>query len=64
VPSDANFVLFGTMTDSAAMWRALLARGVLIRDVGLPGLLRVTTGTVAETTAFLEALEQIGQETR
>jgi hypothetical protein len=27
-------------------------------------LLRVTAGTVAETTAFLEALEEIGQETR
>lgn len=64
VPSDANFVLFGPFSDPKAAWAALLARGVLIRDVGLPGLLRVTAGTVAETTAFLEALEEISQETR
>jgi histidinol-phosphate aminotransferase len=64
LPSDANFVLFGPIADPAAMWNALLARGVLVRDVGLPGLLRVTAGTVAETTTFLEALEEIGQETR
>ena len=64
VPSDANFVLFGPLTDPKATWTALLARGVLVRDVGLPGLLRVTAGTVAETTAFLEALEEISQETR
>lgn len=64
VPSDANFVLFGPLADAKATWSAMLARGVLIRDVGLPGLLRVTAGTVAETTAFLEALEEISQETR
>lgn len=64
VPSDANFVLFGPFADQKAAWTALLSRGVLIRDVGLPGLLRVTAGTVAETTAFLEALEEISQETR
>jgi len=64
VPSDANFILFGPMRDSKATWDALLARGVLVRDVGLPGMLRVTAGTVAETTAFLGALEDLGQETR
>ncbi len=55
-PSDANFVLFGGLTDEKATWRSLLSRGVLIRDVGLPGYLRVTAGTEAETTRFLEAL--------
>ena len=30
-------------------------RGVLVRDVGLPGWLRVTAGTPAETDAFLIA---------
>jgi histidinol-phosphate aminotransferase len=64
VPSDANFVLFGPIKNSAEMWGALLARGVLVRDVGLPGFIRVTAGTAAETTIFLEALEEIGQETR
>ncbi len=56
VPSDANFVLFGGLVDAPATWQALLDRGVLIRDVGLPGHLRVTAGTQAETTAFLDAL--------
>jgi histidinol-phosphate aminotransferase len=32
---------------------------VLIRDVGLPGWLRVTAGTEPETTAFLSAAEEI-----
>ncbi len=57
--SDANFVLFATPGDSKALWRALLERGVLIRDVGLPGWLRVTAGTPAETDAFLTALGEL-----
>ena len=40
-------------SDQAAVWQALLDRGVLVRDVGLPGWLRVTAGTPAETDAFL-----------
>jgi histidinol-phosphate aminotransferase len=57
--SDANFVLFQTPGDSKTTWQALLDRGVLIRDVGLPGWLRVTAGTPAETDAFLTALEEL-----
>ncbi len=56
VPSDANFVLFGGLRDSHATWQALLDRGVLVRDVGIPHYLRVTAGTAEETTAFLDAL--------
>jgi len=58
VDSDANFVLFGEFGDHRATWQGLLDRGVLVRDVGLPGWLRVTAGTEPETTAFLEALRQ------
>ena len=61
VPSDANFVLFGGLTDAPATWQALLDRGVLVRDVGLPGYLRVTAGTPEETDAFLGALRAITQ---
>ena len=57
--SDANFVLFETGGDQAAAWRTLLEHGVLVRDVGLPGWLRVTAGTPAETDAFLTAMERI-----
>jgi histidinol-phosphate aminotransferase len=60
--SDANFVLFGGLGDQRLVWRALLARGVLIRDVGLAGWLRVTAGTAAETGAFLAALAQVREE--
>lgn len=54
--SGSNFVLFGGVDEPAALWQALLERGVLIRDIGLPGSLRVSAGTEAETTAFLEAI--------
>ncbi|MFB7844670.1 histidinol-phosphate transaminase [Microbacterium sp. NPDC056052] len=59
-PSWSNFVLFGGVADPAATWRALYDKGVLIRDVGIPRHLRVTAGTEAETTAFLDALASIG----
>jgi histidinol-phosphate aminotransferase len=59
VPSDANFVLFGGLADERAVWSGLLAHGVLVRDVGLPGHLRVTAGTHAETSAFLTALADV-----
>lgn len=56
----ANFVLFGGVEDPKATWQGLYDQGVLIRDVGIPGHLRVTAGTEAETTAFLEALASLG----
>jgi histidinol-phosphate aminotransferase len=54
--SDANFVLFGEFADAHAIWLALLERGVLIRETGPPGWLRVTAGTPAEMDAFRDAL--------
>ncbi|MEU8008124.1 histidinol-phosphate transaminase [Micromonospora parva] len=57
--SDANFVLFEVGGDQTVVWNALLAQGVLVRDVGLPGWLRVTAGTAAETDAFLSAMETV-----
>ncbi|MCU1605508.1 MAG: Histidinol-phosphate aminotransferase, partial [Modestobacter sp.] len=64
VPSDANFVLFGHFTDATAAWRALLDHDVLVRDVGLPGWLRVTAGTPVETDAFLTALGEVAPDQR
>ncbi|RZI83247.1 MAG: histidinol-phosphate transaminase, partial [Microbacterium sp.] len=40
-------------------WQGLYDRGVLIRDVGIAHSLRVTAGTVDETTAFLDALASL-----
>ncbi|MEO0026993.1 MAG: hypothetical protein RL716_324 [Actinomycetota bacterium] len=57
--SDANFVLFGGVSDSQSIFEKLLERGVLIRNVGIPGTLRVSAGTEAETTAFLSALREV-----
>ena len=64
VPSDANFVLFGGLADAHVTWSELLDRGVLVRDVGIPHYLRVTAGTPAETTRFLEAVAGIVQTHR
>ncbi|WP_104091354.1 histidinol-phosphate transaminase [Arthrobacter sp. GMC3] len=57
--SDSNFVFFGGLSDPQSVWEQLLAEGVLIRDVGIAGHLRVTAGTEAETTAFLSGLRAI-----
>lgn len=62
--SASNFVLFGGVEDPHAVFEALLARGILIREVSLPGQLRVTAGTETETTAFLEALAGVGSNGR
>jgi histidinol-phosphate aminotransferase len=60
-PSRANFVLFRPPGDAVAVWRALLDRGVLVRDVtaSVPDALRVTAGTAAETDLFLSTLEEV-----
>jgi histidinol-phosphate aminotransferase len=60
-PSDANFVMFRPSVGAADTWRALLDRGVLVRDVSkvAPGCLRVTAGTPEEVDAFLGAMEEV-----
>jgi histidinol-phosphate aminotransferase len=60
-PSEANFVLFEPPGDATAVWRGLLDRGVLVRDLGVvvPNALRVTAGTPHEVDLFLEALEEV-----
>jgi histidinol-phosphate aminotransferase len=59
-PSAANFLLVSGFNQPAdQIWQKLLDRGILIRDVGLLGQLRVTIGTAAENQAFLSALAQV-----
>jgi histidinol-phosphate aminotransferase len=60
--SDANFALFGTFADRHAVWRGLLDRGVLIREVGPEGWLRVSIGTPDEMNAFKQALTEVTEE--
>jgi histidinol-phosphate aminotransferase len=60
VPSCSNFLLFsGFKRASADVWKDLLDKGVLIRDVGLEGYLRVTIGNDAENKKFLSALQDV-----
>jgi histidinol-phosphate aminotransferase len=60
IPSSANFVLFtGFKQESAQLWAALLEKGVLIRDVGLSGYLRVTIGNEAENKLFISSLKEL-----
>jgi histidinol-phosphate aminotransferase len=61
--TDANFVLFGTFADRHAVWQGLLDRGVLIRETGPDGWLRVSVGTPAETRSFQDALTDVVAET-
>ncbi|MFE7131484.1 histidinol-phosphate transaminase [Streptomyces sp. NPDC057638] len=60
--SDANFVQFGRFPSAHDAWRSLLDRGVLVRDNGVPGWLRVTAGTPAENDAFLDAVRELKKE--
>ncbi|MDJ0339556.1 histidinol-phosphate transaminase [Cryobacterium sp. PH31-O1] len=60
----SNFVLFGGVADPQETFKSLLAEGILIRDVGIPGHLRVTAGTEKETSLFLDALARVGRTDR
>ncbi|WP_017933847.1 histidinol-phosphate transaminase [Nocardioides sp. Iso805N] len=57
--SDANYALFGTFPDRHAVFEGLLERGVLIRETGPSGWLRVSIGTPAEMDAFKKALLEV-----
>jgi histidinol-phosphate aminotransferase len=57
--SDANFCLFGTFDDRHTVWQRLLDRGVLIRETGPEGWLRVSVGTPDEMAAFRSALSEV-----
>ena len=56
LPSDANFVLIQGFLDTQVIFEGLLAKGIIVRDIGIPGCLRVTAGTEAETTKLLGEL--------
>ena len=61
IPSDTNFVLFGRFADAAASWRRYLDAGVLIRDVGIPGYLRATTGLADENDVLLDVSAKLAE---
>jgi histidinol-phosphate aminotransferase len=61
-PTSANFVLLDLGRDAGPVYRALLARGVIVRPMAaynFPSSLRVTIGTRTENARFLEALDEV-----
>ena len=61
--SDANFVLIKSDRPGDDLWRALLDKGILVRNFGaasgLENCLRVTVGSPEENDALIEALENL-----
>ena len=55
-PSGGNFLLFGEFADRDLIWQRLLDQGVLIRQTGPAGWLRVSIGTPEENIRFKQAL--------
>ena len=64
--SDANFVLLRIGPRCALLCRKLKEKGILVRDRSadqlLDGCVRITLGTVKQTTQLIRALRQIIQE--
>ena len=61
VPSVTNFLLLELGPEAPALAQALLARGVIVREMSawqLPGCIRVTIGTVTENRRFIRTLKQ------
>lgn len=59
VESDANFALVGRWADRHLAWQQLLDQGVLVRETGPDGYLRVSAGTPEEMEAFHAALANV-----
>jgi len=57
--SEANFVLVEGFENPNEVFEALLARGVIVRNVGIPNTLRITAGTETETSKLLGELALI-----
>jgi histidinol-phosphate aminotransferase len=62
--SDANFLFFGEFADRHAIWNGLFEQGILIRETGPSGWLRVSIGTASENELFVNCLKALvcGQE--
>ncbi|MEE9500313.1 MAG: histidinol-phosphate transaminase [Candidatus Omnitrophota bacterium] len=62
IPSVTNFVLINTGKDSKKVYRKLLKRGVIVREMSpwkLTSFIRVTVGTMRENRKFIKALKDI-----
>ena len=62
VPGVTNFILIELGPRASEVTKALLARGVIVREMSgwkLNGCLRVTVGTKTENQRFIQALKQV-----
>jgi len=61
-PSDANFIFFTCASDADSVYRHLLNRGIVIKNLNAPGrmknCMRVTVGNPEENAQFIEALRE------
>lgn len=62
VDSEANFSLIGRFPDRHRVWQQLLAKGILIRETGPGGYLRVSAGTPGEMATLKDALTDLNPE--
>lgn len=62
IDSEANFTLFGRFADRHQVWQALLDKGILVRETGPGGYLRVSAGTPEEMGALKAALTELNPE--
>jgi histidinol-phosphate aminotransferase len=61
-PTQANFLMFKPPLDAAAVFEALLGRGIIVRALksyGLPELIRVSIGNDEENDLFLTTLTDV-----
>lgn len=58
-PSGANFLLVGGFADPQHTFEQLAAQGILIRNLGIDGHLRLTAGTESETTTLIAAISRL-----
>lgn len=58
--SGANFLLVGGFADPGAVFERLRAQGILVRDLGIAGHVRITAGTESETSTVISAIEEFG----
>ncbi len=56
VASQSNFFLFGRFVDRHQAWQLLLDQGVLVRETGPDGYLRICVGTPQANQAFKDGL--------
>ncbi|MDF0529215.1 histidinol-phosphate transaminase [Tsukamurella sp. 8F] len=59
IDSHANFILYGGFAHEAKAWETYLDGGVLVRDMHIPGHLRVTIGLDEENDRFLAISEKL-----